>query len=1149
MIRKQVPILGIDQQSKDFYAGIRGTSLGIDGLRPVGNNGEVNWELITDVESLFTTSAFEIAHLSVNQTEDESTPLNGPSDIFFKPDGLKMYVSEIGADRITEYTLSTAWDLSTATVSDTYTPTASGALPGAVHVSSDGVYMMILGTNLDRIAQYEMSTPWDLTTISFNGSNILGGTTRGMWWRSDGLKVFIIDNDTIDEYDVSVAWDYNSGNYTAGSTIDLSSIVNQCTGIWLTDDGLTMYLTDNSEGELIQFRLSTAWDVSTATLVNRLNTSTFETGPYGFFYRANGEEMYMAGFTTENIYKLTALNIKSSYFYFDRWYYLLAGNSNIRLISQQNPGESNETSTVLFDYDINTLLGLSSGTNVVDTVSWAIVNNRLFVCVSSDTYNFNYIWSIYENTAYANTYKPKLPTLEVTVNLVNETVSDFDAKFNVDRKAVRVVKGLRDHLNQSSNTRFNIGNSGARRIDRKLLPGLLPPESGSTVEVQTYPGILRNKDKYIGIIIAWKHPNGQWVKHSMPAFRKIPIQTNALNTNRDYATLTFSVDSSYTDNDTNYDANTAWHDDYQFPPGGSTFEDDLLERGVFITDPKETMDLAVIEGTYFLIGTLDDDDALEWKENEETIPTGQVLNIDEYSHHVQMSKVIKEYQNNLLTIQSVTNFALPGWEWHSMPPNSGNFGLHSILPKINETVGQTITDPSLGAQAKASNEDCVVRVEIDTDKGAFYRWNKVSIAFYNNVGTRIIYLPGFLSYPDNRAKSLSFYWYDSGSQNYELITTINLKPHPFLNLGYSFGDVESTLQCRRIEYTPSSFSAINFDTDNDKVYVEENEFKISDLTGTYFPLTRSYQVSDEIQNIIDNSDSPGEERFGNYPIYILCKDNIFAGQASESAVIAKIDKLVNGLGVRTRNAYEVYRNTLFFISNSGVHALRGSNVDDVYDTIEDYKIQTIQSDNSLVETDAYAKLFSATDVYLGANHKTREILFGADDGNTIFVFNEKHKQWYTYNILESGSIANNLKGIFRIGSQAYYFINRELFKWGGAENQTGRFSIVSNPIVLEGYSVPVRIKTSVLQGFFDIASGGTLKCVLQGKRTTNNAWITLSSYDESGTIESFNSFYLKSNKGSMQAFRILVDGKTMNKGSYVTDLLIDYLVRARSLKK
>ena len=88
-----------------------------------------------------------------------------PQSLAFSSDGTKMFVlGENGLD-VNYYSLSTAWNVSTASFSSAFTLTASEVAVRGLAFSNDGSKMYILDEDDETIHQYSTATP---ATITYN---------------------------------------------------------------------------------------------------------------------------------------------------------------------------------------------------------------------------------------------------------------------------------------------------------------------------------------------------------------------------------------------------------------------------------------------------------------------------------------------------------------------------------------------------------------------------------------------------------------------------------------------------------------------------------------------------------------------------------------------------------------------------------------------------------------------------------------------------------------------------------------------------------------------------------------------------------------------------------------------------------------------
>ena len=133
-----------------------------------------------------------------------------PTDVTFKPDGTKMYMVGLTNDRVYQYTLSTPWDLSTATY-DSVSFLVSGQEPDPYQVAfkPDGTKMYVLGSTNNRIYQYTLSIPWDISTASYDDINFSTASQDiqpyGLDFKSDGTKMYIMGLNSDRVYQYSIA--------------------------------------------------------------------------------------------------------------------------------------------------------------------------------------------------------------------------------------------------------------------------------------------------------------------------------------------------------------------------------------------------------------------------------------------------------------------------------------------------------------------------------------------------------------------------------------------------------------------------------------------------------------------------------------------------------------------------------------------------------------------------------------------------------------------------------------------------------------------------------------------------------------------------------------------------------------------------------
>jgi DNA-binding beta-propeller fold protein YncE len=280
-----------------------------------------------------------------------SIPPNS-ADIAFKTDGTKLYVAQYGEQIITEYDLSTAWDISTSTYVDEKDLTTYSVAIGGFDFSDDGYYLYVHEyTSGYPIQRYTLSTAWDISTVSLvsmqevstlasmiwgmqmvrdGNSNRLvasdpdymrqislnqdgsippgvnqqafddrnkhfgayNAILAGGFWHPDGTYFYTFEYVSpypIQQYTVGTAWD--------PTTLNLASLVEHNTsismnygGMYIIPDGTEIHCMDTDYVRI--FPMSTPWDVSTIGTMVSVQLSSYSTAlDYGLSYSLDGTYM------------------------------------------------------------------------------------------------------------------------------------------------------------------------------------------------------------------------------------------------------------------------------------------------------------------------------------------------------------------------------------------------------------------------------------------------------------------------------------------------------------------------------------------------------------------------------------------------------------------------------------------------------------------------------------------------------------------------------------------------------------------------------------------------------------------------------------------------------------------------------------------
>jgi len=234
-----------------------------------------------------------------------------PYGLFFKPDGLKMYVIGETGDDVNEYDLSTAWNVSTASFVQSFSVAAQDASPSSVFFKTDGLKMYVVGRASDRVNEYDLSTAWDVSTAVFVQSFSVAAQDLSpfeLFFKPDGLKMYVVgtQSDRVHEYDLSTAWDVSTASFLQNFSVNAQETSPY--GLFFKPDGLKMYVVGETGDDVNEYDLSTAWNVSTASFVQSFSVAAQESQPYGLFFKPDGLKMYVVGRVSDRVheYDITA---------------------------------------------------------------------------------------------------------------------------------------------------------------------------------------------------------------------------------------------------------------------------------------------------------------------------------------------------------------------------------------------------------------------------------------------------------------------------------------------------------------------------------------------------------------------------------------------------------------------------------------------------------------------------------------------------------------------------------------------------------------------------------------------------------------------------------------------------------------------------
>tara|TARA_Y100001934_G_C12378939_1_gene791078 strand:+ start:672 stop:3053 length:2382 start_codon:yes stop_codon:yes gene_type:complete len=216
---------------------------------------------------------------------------------------------------IEQYEMSSGYDFSTASQVNVLTLNTGGLnflYATGVEFKPDGTRMYVSGlTNAgNKIAQYDLSTAWDVLTATLVG-NVSFQALSGVRFQDNGQHMFVLDTqdpDSIKKYECTVPWDITS---IFPLPVQISNIANICVptessirGFSFKDDGTKLYVSGTDNNSSFVIGLNTGWDLSALTLIGVLNvqSASGDSTPLDVFTNPFETLFFIGGSINKKIY-------------------------------------------------------------------------------------------------------------------------------------------------------------------------------------------------------------------------------------------------------------------------------------------------------------------------------------------------------------------------------------------------------------------------------------------------------------------------------------------------------------------------------------------------------------------------------------------------------------------------------------------------------------------------------------------------------------------------------------------------------------------------------------------------------------------------------------------------------------------------------
>lgn len=186
----------------------------------------------------------------------------GSQGVHFNNDGSKMYVVDSTTSTIYEYDLSVNYDHTTRTY-NSVNLLVSGQMASPLDMffrASDGERLYVPDPN--GVYQYDLTTGFDLSTASYSGNSFSlpsgHNQARAISFKPDGTRMFTVGttNDNIYQYDLSTPWDLSTAAFTSGDEFDVSGQDGFHHALFFKPDGTRYFTSGLNTEEFYEYDIS-----------------------------------------------------------------------------------------------------------------------------------------------------------------------------------------------------------------------------------------------------------------------------------------------------------------------------------------------------------------------------------------------------------------------------------------------------------------------------------------------------------------------------------------------------------------------------------------------------------------------------------------------------------------------------------------------------------------------------------------------------------------------------------------------------------------------------------------------------------------------------------------------------------------------------
>ena len=241
----------------------------------------VSGQDVGSIDEYALSTAFSVSTASFTQVFSVSSQEIYPGGLSFNNDGTKMFVVGQSTDTVYEYSLLTGFDLSTASYSGvSFSVSSQESTPQDITFNTDGTKMFIVGSSGDEVNEYSLGTAFDISTASFTQLFSVSAqdlNPHGIVFNNDGTRMFIVGLSGVDINQYALATGFNISTASFVTNFSVSAQEASPTGIAFNNDGTKMFITGYSGDEVNEYSMIDAFNFGQANIMGlNVDTGTYD---------------------------------------------------------------------------------------------------------------------------------------------------------------------------------------------------------------------------------------------------------------------------------------------------------------------------------------------------------------------------------------------------------------------------------------------------------------------------------------------------------------------------------------------------------------------------------------------------------------------------------------------------------------------------------------------------------------------------------------------------------------------------------------------------------------------------------------------------------------------------------------------------------